>query len=95
VVGNNTVTIRNSLVIGAITPNDCGDTVDQTPINILYSPTAVPTVSATSSDGYAGGRSGIIFPYMGQYNMMPFHPWTCTDSYPTSESLMTRNSEII
>ncbi len=94
-VGNNTITIRNSLVIGAITPNDCGDTVDQTTVNILYSPKAVPIVSATSSDGYAGGRSGIVFPYMSGNNLMPFHPWSGIDAYPTSELLMTRNSEII
>ncbi len=94
-VGNNTITIRNSLAIGAITPNDCGDTVDQTPINILYSPKAVPIVSATSSDGYAGGRSGIVFPYMSGNNLMPFHPWSGIDAYPTGELLMTRTSEII
>ncbi len=83
------------MVIGAITPNDCSDTVDQTTVNILFSPKAVPIVSATSSDGYAGGRSGIVFPYMGGNNEMPFHPWSGIDAYPTSELLMTRNSEII
>ncbi|CAF3091006.1 unnamed protein product [Rotaria socialis] len=88
VVGNNTITIQNSVVIGAITPNDCGDTVDQTPINILYSQKAVPTVSANSSGGSAGGRCGIVFPYMGLYNMMPSHPWSGMDSYPTIDGLM-------
>ncbi|CAF1175998.1 unnamed protein product [Rotaria magnacalcarata] len=87
-VGNNTITIRNSLVIGAITPNDCGDIIDQASININYSQKAVPIVSASSSAGNAGGRSGIVFPSMGQSNMMPIHRFSGMESYPTIDGLM-------
>jgi hypothetical protein len=49
----------------------------------MYAQTAIPTVSATSSDGDAGGRSGIVFPFIsGGDNMMPYHPWTSIGAYP-------------
>jgi hypothetical protein len=83
VAANNFVEITNSIVIGSITPNDCNDIVDSTTINAIYAGTAIPTVSATSSDGDAGGRSGIVFPYIsGGDNMIPRHPWTSIDAYP-------------
>jgi hypothetical protein len=81
---NNTITIQNSLVIGGITPNDCNDVVDLTTINLIYAPTSIPSVSATSVQGEdAGGRSGIVFPFIsGGDNMIPRHPWTNIDAYP-------------
>jgi hypothetical protein len=92
VAGDNFVYIRNSLVVGAITPNDCGDIADPTTLSAMYAPTAVPTVSATSSDGDPGGRSGIVFPYIfGGGNEMPIHPWTGIDAYPCGKSKFSSN----
>ena len=80
---NNTIIIQNSLVIGSITPNDCNDVVGLNTINTLYAETAIPSVSATSDTNIAGGRSGIVFPFIsGGNNMMPVHPWTNIDAYP-------------
>lgn len=57
--------------------------MNSTTVSALYSQTAIPTVSATSSDGDPGGRSGIIFPFIsGGDNMIPYHPWTSIDAYP-------------
>jgi hypothetical protein len=85
--GHNYIKIQNSLIIGAITPNDCSDIVDPTTINVIYAQTAIPSVSATSFDGEAGGRSGFVFPFISSGdNMMPRHPWTNIDAYPCSES---------
>ena len=81
VAGNNSIIIRNSMVIGSITPNDCNDTLNTTTVNFLNSPTAVPTVSA----GNQGDRSGIVFPFFSRDNMMPRHPWTGIGAYPCSK----------
>ena len=84
--GNSTVVVQNSIVIGSITPNDCEDIVDATTTNTIYADKATPTVSATSSDGDAGGRSGIVFPFIsGGDNMLPRHPWTSIGAYPCGE----------
>ena len=85
VPANNSIIVQNSLVIGSITPNDCNDLLDTTSNNLVYAQTAIPSVSATSSDSDAGGRSGIVFPFIsGGDNMMPRHPWTNIDAYPCS-----------
>ncbi len=96
VADNNFVYISNSIVVGAITPNDCGDTIDMTTLNTMNAQTAIPTVSATSSDGDPGGRSGIVFPYIfGGDNMMPHHPWTGIDAYPCGKSINVIRSKIM
>lgn len=83
IAAHNFVYIYNSVVVGAITPNDCSDIVDPTTVNALYSQTAIPTVSATSFNGNAGGRSGIVFPFIiGGNNMIPYHAWTSIGAYP-------------
>ena len=86
-IGNNSVIVRNSLIIGAITPNDCSDTPDPTTISAINSPTAVPRVSATSSSGNPGGRTGISFPYFSRDNMIPRHPYTSIGAYPCRKFL--------
>lgn len=85
IAGNNSVIIRNSIIIGSITPNDCNDTLNATSINIINSQQAIPTVSSTSSSGNSGGRSGIVFPSFSGDNMMPRHPWTGIGAYPCSK----------
>ncbi|CAF3637436.1 unnamed protein product [Rotaria sp. Silwood1] len=87
--GNNSIIIRNSIVIGAITPNDCNDIPDNTTLSEKYGATAKPLVSATSSSTDPGGRSGISFPYFSGDNMMPRHPWSGIGSYPNIDGLMT------
>ncbi|CAF0853204.1 unnamed protein product [Didymodactylos carnosus] len=83
VAGNKSIQIRNSLVIGAGTPNDCSDVLNPTTPTIFYTPKAVPTVSGT------GGRVGITFPYISSSdNMMPSHPWTGIGAYPTVDGMM-------
>ncbi len=73
--------IRNSMVIGSITPNDCNDIINTTTISIINSPTAIPTVSA----GNFGDRSGIVFPFFSGDNLIPHHPWTGIETYPCSK----------
>ncbi|CAF1678009.1 unnamed protein product, partial [Adineta ricciae] len=93
VPANNSIIVQNSLVIGSITPNDCNDLLDTTSNNLVYAGTAIPSVSATSSDGYAGGRSGVVFPFIsGGDNMMPRHPWTNIDAYPCIDGVMKINN---
>ncbi|CAF3592631.1 unnamed protein product [Rotaria sordida] len=87
--GNNSITIRNSIVAGAITQNDCSDTPDSTTLSEQYGSKAIPLVSATSSSGNSGGRTGITFPYFSRDNMMPSHPWTGIGAYPTLAGIMT------
>ncbi|CAF2125989.1 unnamed protein product [Rotaria magnacalcarata] len=82
IFGNNSMTIRNSLVIGAITPNDCSDVPDTTTRSEQYGSKAIPIVSAISSSGSPGGRSDISFPYFSRDNMMPVHPWSSIGAYP-------------
>jgi hypothetical protein len=82
--GNNSITIRNSLIIGDIT-QDCTDLPDTTTLSAQYSLTAIPIVSATSSAGDPGGRSGVSFPYFSGNNLVPHHPWTCVSAYPASK----------
>jgi hypothetical protein len=89
VAGNNSIVIRNTMVIGSITPNDCNDTLNTTTVNWINGQKAFPTVSATSSTGDPGGRSGIVFPFFSLDNMMPRHPWTNIDAYPCSKFLKT------
>ncbi|CAF4249716.1 unnamed protein product, partial [Rotaria sp. Silwood2] len=89
VVGNNSVTILNSMVIGSITPDDCNDTPNTTTVSLINSVKAIPTVSATSSTGNPGGRSGIVFPFFSRDNLMPRHPWTGIAAYPCIDGLMT------
>ncbi|CAF1377186.1 unnamed protein product, partial [Adineta steineri] len=87
--GNNSIVIQNSLVIGSITPDDCDDVLDTTSNNVIYAATAIPSVSATSTDTDPGGRSGIVFPFIsGGDNMMPRHPWTNIDAYPCINGIM-------
>ncbi|CAF2963963.1 unnamed protein product [Rotaria sp. Silwood2] len=87
--GNNSIIIRNSIVAGAITPNDCSDVPDTTTLSEQYDLKAIPMVSATSSSGNPGGRSGISFPYFSPDNMMPRHPWTSVGAYPCIDGVMT------
>ncbi len=84
IFGNNSITIRNSLIIGDIT-QDCTDIQDTTTLSEIYGTKAIPTVSSTSSAGNAGGRSGVSFPYFSCNNMVPVHPWTSVGSYPASK----------
>lgn len=82
---NSSVIIRNSMIIGAITPNDCSDTPDPNTVSAVNSQTAIPRVSASSSDGSPGGRTGISFPYFSRDNMIPRHPYTSIGAYPCSK----------
>lgn len=85
VAGDNTIVIRNSMVIGSITPDDCNDTPNKTTVNIVNSGKAVPTVSASSTSGDPGGRSGIVFPFFSGNNLMPRHPWSGISAYSCSK----------
>ncbi|CAF0819146.1 unnamed protein product [Rotaria sp. Silwood1] len=87
--GNNSIKIRNSIVAGAITPNDCSDVPDTTTLSEQFGSKAIPKVSATSSSGNPGGRTGISFPYFSRDNMIPRHPWTSIGAYPCIDGVMT------
>jgi hypothetical protein len=80
--GNNSITIQNSIVIGAITPNDCSDVPDSTTVSAQYNGKAIPLVSQDSSADGPGSRVGISFPTFSLDNMMPRHPWTSIGAYP-------------
>lgn len=80
------VHIQNSLVIGSITPNDCDDMLNQSLLNIVLSPKAVPTVISPNVSGDSQGRCGIVFAYISPDNKMPIKPWTGIKAYPSSES---------
>jgi hypothetical protein len=67
--GNNSITIRNSIVIGDIT-QDCSDVPDTTTLSEVYGFKVIPAVSSTSSPGD---------------NEIPFHPFTGIESYPASK----------
>jgi hypothetical protein len=82
--GNNSITIRNSIVIGDIT-QDCSDVPDTTTLSEVYGFKVIPAVSSTSSPGDPGGRSGVSFPYFSGDNEIPFHPFTGIESYPASK----------
>jgi hypothetical protein len=45
----NRVQIRNSMIIGSITDNDCQDQIDSSSENILYSEHAKPPVAVDST----------------------------------------------
>lgn len=83
--GGNTITIRNSLVIGSITPNDCSDTRDLTTVSAKYALTAIPGVVASGPNGEPRVRAGISFPTFSLDNMMPRHPYTGIGAYPASK----------
>ncbi|CAF0745209.1 unnamed protein product [Adineta steineri] len=85
---NSSVIIRNSLIIGAITPNDCSDIPDPNTISAINSPTAVPIVAGDSSQGNPGSRVGISFPQFSRDNMIPRHPYTGIDAYPCIGGIM-------
>ncbi|CAF3664415.1 unnamed protein product [Rotaria sordida] len=95
VAGNNSVIILNSMIIGSITPDDCNDTPNATTVNFINSDKAISTVSATSSNGNPGGRSGIVFPFFSRDNLMPRHPWTGIAAYPCIQGLMTITNVIL
>jgi hypothetical protein len=75
------------MVIGSITPNDCGDVPDRTTLSAQWVFKAIPHVSATSVLSQdPGGRVGLSFPYFSSAgNEMPMHPYTCISAYPTSK----------
>jgi hypothetical protein len=84
-VGDNSVIVQNSLVIGAVTPNDCNDVRDATSVSAQYAKTAVPGVAPIDLNGEPSGRSGISFPYFSRDNMIPRHPWSSIGAYPCSK----------
>jgi hypothetical protein len=84
IFANNSITVRNSLIIGDIT-QDCTDLPDTTTLSEIWGSKVVPIVSATSSPGDPGGRSGLSFPYFSGDNMVPHHPWTSIGAYPASK----------
>ncbi|CAF4012065.1 unnamed protein product [Rotaria sp. Silwood2] len=69
-------------------PEDCEDKINPNSINIRLSQIAIPGVSANSSSGNAGGRSGIVFPIISRNNYMPIRSWTGTGIYPCLDGLM-------
>lgn len=75
----------NSLIIGAITVNDCADVYNQSTVNIVNAGKAVPTVAPSSSSGNTQGRCGIVFPYISPDNKMPAKPWTGVKAYPSGK----------
>ena len=81
---NNSITVRNSLIIGDIT-QDCTDVPDTTTLSEIWGSKIVPLVSSTSSAGDPGNRVGLSFPYFSGDNMVPHHPWTSIGSYPASK----------
>ena len=87
IFGNNSIIVRNSMVIGSITPNDCGDVPDQTTLSAIWNPKAIPELAADSTPLVApGSRVGLSFPYFSSAgNEMPMHPYTCISAYPTSK----------
>jgi hypothetical protein len=76
------ITIQNSMVVGSITPNDCGDSIDLSSVNIILSQIAMPTVSANSPTDPPNVRLGIVFPTISGFNNMPIRPWTGISDYP-------------
>ena len=91
IAGGNTITIRNSLIIGAITLNDCNDVRDTSTISALNGLTTIPVVAPQFANGEPSGRTGISFPYFSLDNMMPRHPYTGIGAYPASESLKNKS----
>jgi len=83
IASNNVVKVRNSLVIGSITPNDCGDVLNQSSPNIVLTEKAVPTVISPNATGEPQGRCGIVFAYISPNNKMPVKPWTGIKAYPS------------
>ncbi|CAF5193711.1 unnamed protein product, partial [Rotaria magnacalcarata] len=83
------INVRASLVIGSMTSEDCTDRIDTSSINIRLSQMAIPAVSANSSSGNAGSRSGIVFPAISRSNNMPIRSWTGTGTYPCLNGLMS------
>lgn len=89
---NNSIHITNSIVLGAITPNDCDDIVNTSTISIQVATKAIPTVAGEKSDGTEQGRCGIVFPFVAPDNKMPAKPWTGMKQYPSG--LLMKVSEI-
>lgn len=83
--GGNTITIRNSLIIGASINNDCDDVRDKTTLSERMASSAMPGVAEKGSDGEPVGRTGISFPYVSGFNMIPTHPFTSVGAYPMSK----------
>ncbi|CAF1351069.1 unnamed protein product [Rotaria sordida] len=75
-------------IVGSITREDCEDRINPNSINIRLSQIAIPGVSANSSSGNAGGRSGIVFPTISRNNYMPIRSWTGIGTYPCLNGLM-------
>lgn len=76
------VNIQNSLVIGAITANDCADKIDLNSTNVIAAWNAMPDVAADSAFGSPGSRSGIVFPIFSGRNNIPTARWTRLNTYP-------------
>ncbi len=70
------------MIVGSITPNDCADKIDTNSVNIIYSQSAIPTVSPRMINNITSGRSGIIFPTVSSRNNMPSFSWTGINDYP-------------
>ncbi|CAM2722167.1 unnamed protein product [Rotaria socialis] len=80
---NNSIHIRNSIVVGAISPDDCTDIVNSSSKSIELAPKAVPSVASPNSMDLSQGRCGIVFPYISPNNKMPVKPWTGIKAYPS------------
>lgn len=82
VMVNSRVTIQNTVVIGAVTPNDCENKIDTTSRNVRLADKAVPMVAVNETTKKSLGRTGIVFPTVSRLNNMPLRPWTGITSYP-------------
>nr|ACD54600.1 fibrocystin-like protein [Adineta vaga] len=95
VIFRSRVTVKNSIVIGAMIPNDCGDKIVLNTLNIKYSTTAMPTVSQDPIIGGNGSRSGIVFPIFSPRNNMPDENWSETKDYPCLDGSMSITNTIL
>lgn len=74
--------ISNSLVVGAITPQDCDDKLNSNTMNIRLAQMSIPGVSDSTAFNGTIGRAGIVFPTMSRNNYMPIRSWTGIGIYP-------------
>ncbi|CAF1672894.1 unnamed protein product, partial [Adineta ricciae] len=89
------VRIRNSVVIGSITPNDCNDKINFNSANVRYSTIAMPTVSQDPLVTGNGSRAGIVFPLFARDNGMPEQSWTGTVSNPSLDGSTSITNTIL
>ena len=90
------VTIQNTVVAGAITPNDCENKVDTSSRNVRLADKAVPTVALNSTTKKSTGRVGIVFPTISRFNNVPLRPWTDITYYPCRKfTHRKRNSMLV